>query len=144
LKIAYGDLVKYISKTYFNWNGEKDEIGRGILQKVGTDIIRAKEPNYWVNFVIEFVYLFEDDFDYAIIDDCRFKNEIVQWINKGWDTYSIKVTRLNHKSKLNEEQLAHPSENDLNDYIFDYYIESPSGLDNLEIEIDKIFKNILY
>ena len=36
----YGDLVKYICKTIFNWDGQKDEKGRHLLQYVGTDIFR--------------------------------------------------------------------------------------------------------
>ena len=48
----YGDLVKYICKTFFNWNGKKDDYGRTILQYVGTDIIRHAEPDYWVEFIV--------------------------------------------------------------------------------------------
>ena len=48
----YADLLKYICKTFFNWNGKKDERGREILQYVGTDIIRKQDENYWVDFLI--------------------------------------------------------------------------------------------
>ena len=37
----YGDLVKYVCRTFFGWNGEKDAYGRSLLQKVGTDIVRS-------------------------------------------------------------------------------------------------------
>ena len=47
----YGDLVKYVCRTFFGWNGEKDAYGRSLLQKVGTDIVREQRPNYWVDFV---------------------------------------------------------------------------------------------
>lgn len=33
----YGDLVKYVCKTFFGWDGKKDEKGRTLLQRVGTD-----------------------------------------------------------------------------------------------------------
>ena len=36
LLINYGDFVKFVAKQYYNWNGNKDEIGRALLQKVGT------------------------------------------------------------------------------------------------------------
>ena len=36
----YADLVKYGCKTFFNWDGQKDEKGRALLQYVGTDIVR--------------------------------------------------------------------------------------------------------
>ena len=32
----FADLVKYVSKQFFNWNGIKDEQGRTILQRIGT------------------------------------------------------------------------------------------------------------
>ena len=47
----YGDLVKYVCRTFFGWNGEKDAYGRSLLPKVGTDIVREQRPNYWVDFV---------------------------------------------------------------------------------------------
>ncbi len=33
----YADLVKYVAKTFFEWNGEKDEYGRSLLQHIGTE-----------------------------------------------------------------------------------------------------------
>ena len=52
LIVHYADLLKYMCKTFFGWNGEKDEFGRSLLQRVGTDCIRNVEPDYWVDFVI--------------------------------------------------------------------------------------------
>ena len=49
--VHYADLLKYICRTFFDWDGNKDERGRHILQYVGTDVIRKKSPNYWVDFV---------------------------------------------------------------------------------------------
>ena len=34
LIIHYGDILKYVCKQYFGWNGEKDEVGRTLLQHV--------------------------------------------------------------------------------------------------------------
>jgi tRNA uridine 5-carbamoylmethylation protein Kti12 len=53
------DLLKYIVKTYFNWNSEKDEVGRHILQYIGTDVIRKQNPNYWIDFVKGILTMFE-------------------------------------------------------------------------------------
>ena len=63
--IHYADLLKYLCKTYFDWNGEKDDYGRTLLQRVGTDTIRAQKPDYWVNFVIDFLKLFPNEWDYV-------------------------------------------------------------------------------
>ena len=76
---AYGDLVKYVSKMFFNWDGQKDKVGRTLLQKIGTDVIRKKKPNFWVDFIINILILFENEWDYILIPDLRFKNEIFRW-----------------------------------------------------------------
>lgn len=72
----YADLLKYMCRTFFGWNGEKDDAGRHILQYVGTDIIRQKRPDFWVDFVTDVLALFPDDWDFVLIPDCRFPNEI--------------------------------------------------------------------
>ena len=59
----YGDLVKYVCKTFFGWDGEKDEKGRTLLQKVGTDAIRAKRPDYWVSFISDMMGFFPGEWD---------------------------------------------------------------------------------
>lgn len=138
----YADLLKYICKTFFNWNGEKDAIGRGILQRTGTDVIRKVNSDYWVSFISRFLRMFPNDWDYVLIPDCRFPNEIQRMILDGWDTMAVRVTRTDFTSSLTEEQLQHISETALDNYQFDYYIDSPSGLDNLKIEVEKMYKYI--
>lgn len=72
----YADLLKYICRTYFGWNGEKDERGRHILQYVGTDVVRQKAPDFWVDFIVSILTLFDSTWDYVIIPDSRFPNEV--------------------------------------------------------------------
>ncbi|MCE5220035.1 MAG: hypothetical protein LLF98_01905 [Clostridium sp.] len=133
----YADLLKYEAKQFFNWNGLKDEQGRHILQYIGTDVIRAKNPNYWVDFVKEFLTMFQNEWDYVIIPDCRFPNECEAWKIDGWSNVTVRVVRGNFISNLTTEQLNHPSETALDDYKFDYYIHNDSGIDELKLEIDK-------
>ena len=71
----YGDLVKYVCKTFFGWDGKKDEKGRTLLQRVGTDKIRAVSPDYWVDFIVSILDIFCDEWDYVLIPDTRFSNE---------------------------------------------------------------------
>ena len=61
LIVHYGDLLKYICKQFFGWDGNKDEKGRTLLQHVGTDVIRKMQPNYWVDFVNNILYMFENE-----------------------------------------------------------------------------------
>lgn len=127
----YGDLVKYICKTFFGWNGEKDCYGRTLLQKVGTDTIRAKYPNYWVDCITNLLGIFRDEWDYVLIPDCRFPNEVDRVKGAGFDTVHLRVVRENFVSPLSQEQQAHPSETSLDDVCADWYIKNVGTLEDL-------------
>lgn len=134
----YADLVKYVCKTFFEWNGEKDEYGRSLLMRVGTDEIRATYPDFWVKFICDIISIYNHKWDYVMIPDCRFPNEIEYVKARGFDVKTIRVNRLNYLSLLTEEQQKHSSETSLDNYEFDYIVNSESGLDKLEKEIHKI------
>jgi hypothetical protein len=136
----YADLLKYEAKQFFNWNGIKDEDGRQILQRIGTDVVRAKNPDYWVSFVKEFMEMFEDEWDYVIIPDCRFPNECEAWEIDGWPNITVRIIRNNFVSDLTPEQLNHPSETALDNYEFDYYIDNSGDVNQLNNEVDKFIK----
>ena len=138
--VHYGDYVKYVCKEYFGWNGNKDETGRTILQRIGTDIVRAKNPNFWVETVERLINIFQDDFDYFIIPDCRFPNEITYLKDKGYNVTTLKVVRLNFVNDLTEEQKNHPSETALDNYTFDVYFRCESGKEKVEKAVDEFIK----
>ncbi len=120
--IHYADLLKYICKQYFGWNGEKDEDGRQLLQYIGTDVVREKSPDYWMNFVASFLTLFEDEWDYAIIPDARFPNEIGGLKEYGFDVFHVRVNREGFDSPLTYEQQHHQSEIALDYYPYDHLL----------------------
>lgn len=111
----YGDLVKYICKTFFDWDGQKDEAGRSLLQRVGTDVIRRQDEDYWAQFVVQVLKFFDGEWDFVIIPDCRFPNELNLPREAGFDTVHIRVVRPDFDNGLTPEQQAHPSENSLDD-----------------------------
>lgn len=148
--LHYGDYLKFLCKVLYGWNGEKDEYGRHLLQNFGTNKVRTNFPAYWVEAVERQVSLYsvvEEPIDYVLIPDCRFPNEIEWWEDNGFMQESIRVIRLNHKSKLTEEQLQHPSETALDDYSFDYELTAEDiqgledGAENLVwlLETNRIF-----
>ena len=116
----YGDLVKYICKTFFDWDGQKDEKGRTLLQYVGTDVVRSQAPDYWVDFVASVLQMFPNEWDYVLIPDCRFPNEIwrMECMKGDFEVTHIRVIRETEGwvSPLTEEQQKHPSETALDDY----------------------------
>jgi len=135
----YADLVKYICKTFFDWNGEKDVYGRTLLQRVGTDVIRAQDEDYWVGFIGEMLTFFDGEWDYVIIPDCRFPNEVDYLRKAGFDLYHLRVIRNNFESPLTAEQQAHPSETALDNVKPDYLINN-SGDEN---ELKKVIESIV-
>ena len=143
----YADLLKYICKTFFNWDGNKDDKGRTILQHVGTDTIRMKNnrPDYWVGFIVDLLWMFYDEWDYIIIPDTRFKNEIDTMSDSfGRSMVStVRITRPNFDSGLSEEQLNHPSECGLDGYEFDYYITNNGTLDELNDKIKVLLDRLM-
>lgn len=116
----YADLLKFICKNMFGWNGEKDEEGRHILQYVGTDVVRKQNPNFWVDYMIKVLKMFNNEWDYVIIPDTRFPNEIDRLGERFPYVYSVRVVRPDFDNGLSEEAQAHPSEHALDDYKFDY------------------------
>ena len=142
LIINYADYLKFICKEYFGWDGTKSEQGRTILQKIGTDIVREREPNFWVHSVGNFIDIFREDFDFVLIGDCRFVNEC-EYFKFDYDVLNIKVIRNNFDNGLTEEQKNHPSERDLDNYSFDVEIISENGIENLEKTISILIKGLI-
>lgn len=139
----YGDYVKYIAKTYFNWDGNKDEYGRTLLQYIGTDVIRKQRPNYWVESVIDIVTFFSEQWDYVLIPDCRFPNEYEEVLKAGFPTFLLRVVRDNFKSPLTEEQQRHISETAFDDYDYSYIIENNGTLENLKLKCEIFTKALV-
>jgi hypothetical protein len=139
------DYLKYIAKQYMGWDGNKDEIGRNILQLLGTEKVRlgTNKPLFWTEKSCDIIDIFYNDFDYFIIPDTRFKNEIFYPKARFPDkVITIRVIRKNYESQLNNEQKNHLSEIDLINFPHDFYIESESGLNNLEKEVDNIIDKL--
>lgn len=131
----YADLLKHICRSFFGWDGKKDDAGRHILQYVGTDIIRKQRPDFWVEFIADILQLFPNEWDFVLIPDCRFPNEIYCLKEAGFDTVHLRVVRENFESPLTEEQRKHPSETALDDVEPDYYINNYGTLNELNSEV---------
>lgn len=136
LVIAYANYLKYLIATYYSGSYERTEENRTKWQLFGTEKVRVRNPDLWVNTVIDFVKVSEGDFDFVIIPDFRFPNEYYRWAEEGYDVTSIHIYRLDFENNLTPEQRQHKSEIALDNFIFDWYIETYSGLDKLEKEVD--------
>lgn len=141
--IHYADLLKYICKQYFNWDGVKDDQGRELLQIVGTDIIRKKDPEFWVDFVIRLSKVFSDTIDYILIPDVRFPNEIQKWWENNIQPITIRVERPEFDSNLSNSAKNHISETALDDFNFNYILINDQSETELKENIKIIYNDII-
>lgn len=118
------------------WNGEKDEKGRSFLQALGKCVKAYNGSDYYAKKLIERM---DKDKTY-IIDDLRLIEEIDTLKEAFTDIVTIRVTRLNHKNKLTEEQRNDISETGLDDYKFDINLTNDTANKDYE---DAVFEAVL-
>jgi hypothetical protein len=142
LIIHFADLLKFICKQFFGWNGDKDVAGRTLLQYVGTDVVGAQRPGYWADFIVDFLKLFENEWDFVLIPDCRYPIEFLR-MRAAFDTVLLRVERPNFDNGLTEEQKKHPSEVSMDNYEPDELILNNGSLEELEEKIRLIADRLL-
>ena len=156
LIIHFADLVKHYAYDYYNWDGNKDENGRNLLQTIGTTILRARWPEYWAEIVGKFLDAIGDledtnyGFNYVLIPDWRFINEYEVVYDyaaiQNNETITIRVVRYDENGldwknpNMTSDQLNHISECELDNFAFNWIIENCRGLENLEGSVDEIMK----
>jgi hypothetical protein len=124
----FADLLKFICKKFFNWDGQKDEKGRTLLQYIGTDVVGAKNPAYWAEFIVSILKMFENEWDYVLIPDCRYPVEVAT-VERSFDTVVLRVERPGFDNGLTEAQKNHPSEVDMDNYHFDLILYNDKGVE---------------
>lgn len=119
----FADLLKYILREYLGWDGVKDFDGRMKLQYVG-DLCRLYNENYFVDFIKSIISMFSTKYDYILIPDARYPNEIK--VLK--DAFPGSVIHVHVKNKPIEEKAAknmqyhHQSEGAIDENTADYNI----------------------
>lgn len=141
--LHYADLLKFICKQCFGWDGHKDEAGRSLLQYVGTDVVRRREENFWVDYIARFLKVFDGEWNYAIIPDCRFPNECQYLKDSGFNVSHVKVIRSNFDTALTKSQQNHISETAMHGVTPDYTIFNSGTIADLVREVDKVTKSII-
>jgi len=75
--IAYFSApLRRVCREWFGWNGLNDDAGRSTLQYVGNEIVRARRPDFWVDFTMGLLSMMGDEWDFVIVPDCRHANEL--------------------------------------------------------------------
>lgn len=127
--LHYATLLKSLCRQIYLWNGRKDEKGRTLLQKTG-DMFRSVDQNYFVSHVLGILKTLKksNEFDYVLIPDTRFPNEIsmIRQEFPGKSSLTVRVERPGFISNLSNEQKMHPSETALDNFPFDVVVKSTS------------------
>lgn len=133
-----GDNVKHVAAKYYGWDGRKDDKGRSLLQNIGTDKARAIDPDIWIKLSQLILSILQADFDYIIIPDVRFNNE-VNLLVEQFNATTVRIIRPNFDSGLTQDQLNHPSETQLDDYTaWNFVIENKGSITDLSVYVDDI------
>lgn len=151
LIMHFAKYIKSFLKDYYGWDGvDKSEQWRTKLQFLGTEKIRQElnMPNFHVNRTCEDIKILEDDWDYILIPDTRFWNEVDY--TKAFfpkKCIDVRIERRDdfgniYQSDLTDEQKSHPSEIDLDDYDFSLFIPNRT-LESLKSEVESFVKEAL-
>lgn len=135
-RIAFADALKEHAWS-LGWDGKKDERGRRFLQKLGTEVARDYNPNFWIECLKErrdsFLRITKFDGEILFLhDDIRFPNE------RDFVKSVGVVLRLNGGPEHTRIDESHASEQVLDDC--NYQIESGKNLFELDEGITKFYE----
>ncbi len=131
-RVSFAALLKKQAKRV-GWNGKKDEKGRTLLQDLGM-VVRIYDEDFWIDAAFRDLAKFNRTTGQTnfVITDVRFQNEARRIKDAGG--VMIRVTR---PDEITDD--AHASETDLDNYKFDYVVESVLGdLNSLYGRVDAI------
>lgn len=129
--LHFADIVKFTCSKYYGWDGEKNDEGRALLQKVGTDLRLKHNPSCWASMTNMLIELMQDDFDYFLIPDMRFIIEYtalcIQW--GGTNVATVRVNRTIDGFPyvgpgINEQTAKHASETELDTFHFNFIMQN--------------------
>jgi archaellum biogenesis ATPase FlaH len=105
--------------------------GRKYLQLFGTESMQKWfGENVWVDLLLSRAALSDDEF--ILVPDFRFLTENLE---------GAKTVNITNKEIVSTD--THRSENDLNDFVFDYYIDN-TGKPDLSEQIEDLLKEFVY
>ena len=138
--LAFANDIKTIAYDHYDWNGKKDELGRKLLQDIGTTG-RNYNRDIWVNDTIDRIQWWtrqSSGNQLAVVTDTRYPNEIQQIKHEFSDVVTIRITRDS------VEKLKHPSETALDQWTdWDYLVENNGSLEEFQEKILEIMEGIV-
>lgn len=130
LIIHYADYLKFFCKEHLGFTSKEAPGGRELLQHFGTDVVRKNYQDTWVDMMVALLKGIYTEYDYVIIPDVRFPNEIEK-IKENFNCITLRIVRSNFETVLGKEEQEHVSETALDDYEFEHVIFNNGTLDDL-------------
>ncbi len=130
------------AEDYFNYDKEKDEKPRELLQTLGFDILqlKLKKKDFLLDYLITTIEVLDNYYDVGLITDGRLVHEIEVLKEKYPNIKTILLTNKKD-NKLTNKEKKHQTEIDLDDYKdFDYIVEN-KDMESLKLEALKIVED---
>lgn len=130
------------AEDYFNYDKEKDEKPRKLLQTLGYDILqlKLKKKDFLLDYLITTIEVLDNYYDVGLITDGRLVHEIEVLKEKYPNIKTILLTNK-QDNKLTNKEKNHQTEIDLDDYKdFDYIVEN-KDMESLKLEALKIVED---
>jgi hypothetical protein len=129
LIIHYADFLKNFCKEHFGYISKEIGNGREILQHFGTDVVRKNYQDTWVDMMVALLKGIQSEYDYIIIPDVRFPNEIEK-IQNVFNTVVLRIVRTNFETNLTTKEQKHESETALDNYKFEHIVLNDGTLND--------------
>jgi len=138
----FATSVKECATEFFNWNGDKDEKGRLLLQSIGR-IGREHDRDLWANSVVNRLDSGLMRYDFVIIDDWRFVNELSVIYSNNYNVIPVNI--------IGEQRIKYEDPNlycaesevgldDFNNYFFT--IDNNKSAVELDTQLDTLIEKI--
>lgn len=142
--IPNAKAVKEEAYQFYNWNGEKDLLGRQLLVDITNTGYRF-DPYFWEKKTIEYIYALKEQgtrIDMLIIPDWRYECTYDFFTNL--DHPKVEVTTLRVERRVTVEEMCDPresfdvyrSESQLDGFPVDYTIDNNGTIEDLHNLID--------
>lgn len=130
------------AEDYFDYDKEKEEKPRELLQTLGYDILqlKLKKKDFLLDYLITTIEVLDNYYDVGLITDGRLVHEIEVLKEKYPNIKTILLTNKKD-NKLTNKEKNHQTEIDLDDYKdFDYIVEN-KDMESLKLEALKIVED---
>lgn len=131
-RVAFADAIKHHARL-LGWDGNKDERGRRFLQTLGTEVVRAYNPDFWVETAMREAI----QHDAVVITDCRYCNEVEAVKTNGGIVVRVERPGVGPAND-------HSSENELGPEDCDLVVHNSGTIEDLERAAELLIQRIEY